>query len=96
MLTIIGHVKIRPDRVEEFEQLFRAYAARVKANEPGALLYQLNRSRTESCAYAMIEIYRDAAALEAHRATAYFRPAIEALGACLEGAAQPEYFDVVE
>jgi quinol monooxygenase YgiN len=96
MITIIGHVKVRPGRVEAFERLFRDYAARVKANEPGALVYQLGRSRADPCAYKVIEIYRDAAALAEHRAAAYFQPAVEAIAACLDGAATPEFFDVVE
>jgi quinol monooxygenase YgiN len=96
MITIIGHVKVRPDRTGEFEKLYLDYAARVKANEPGVLVYQLNRSRTELGAYAVIEIYRDQAALDAHRAAAYFQAAIAAIGACVEGAAQPEYLDAVE
>jgi quinol monooxygenase YgiN len=96
MITIIGHVTVRPDRIGAFEALFRDYAARVKANEPGALVYQLNRSRAEPSAYKVIEIYRDPQALADHRAAAYFQPAVEAIGACLQGAATPEFFDVVE
>ena len=96
MLTVIGHVQIRPDRADEFERAFLAYAARVKANEPGVLLYQLNRCRDAACGYKLIEIYRDAAALEAHRAAAYFQPAIAAMGACLDGEPRTDYLDSVD
>ena len=96
MLTVIGHVQIQPELCEEFERLFLEYAARVKANEPRALVYQLNRCRDAPGAYRVIEMYRDAAALEAHRATAYFQPAISAMGACLEGQPRTEFLDSVD
>jgi quinol monooxygenase YgiN len=96
MLTIIGHVQVQPERRAEFERLFLEYAARVKANEPGALVYQLNRSRDAADGYAVIEIYRDQAALEAHRATAYFQPAIAAMAACLAGEPRTEFLDSVD
>lgn len=96
MLTIIGQVTVRPDRVDDFERLFRDFAARVKANEPGALLYQLGRCVDEPNAYRVIEIYRDAAALAEHRAQPFFQPAVEAIGACLAGEPRVERLAVVE
>ncbi|MEI9965236.1 MAG: antibiotic biosynthesis monooxygenase [Caulobacteraceae bacterium] len=45
---------------------YRAYAAWVKANEPGTILYSLNKSRTEPDTYHAIEIYEDDAAMQTH------------------------------
>jgi quinol monooxygenase YgiN len=96
MLTVIGHVQIQPARTQEFERVFREYAARVKANEPGVMVYQLGRCRDAACAYRVIEVYRDEAALAEHRAAAYFRPAIAAMAACLDGEPRTEFLDTVE
>jgi quinol monooxygenase YgiN len=96
MLAIVGQFRVQADRIADFERRFLAYAAKVKANEPGALTYQLNRSRDQAGVYSVIEIYSAEAALQAHRAAAYFRPAIEALGAFMVGEPRVEVYDVVE
>jgi quinol monooxygenase YgiN len=40
--------------------------------EPGCLLYQVHRHKTEPRRFFIYEQYKDDAALEAHRATAHF------------------------
>ena len=40
--------------------------------EPGCMLYQVHRHKTEPRRFFIYEQYKDDAALEAHRATAHF------------------------
>ena len=40
--------------------------------EPGCCMYQVHRHKTEHRRYFIYEQYKDDAALEAHRGTAYF------------------------
>jgi|WetSurMetagenome_2_1015567.scaffolds.fasta_scaffold147259_1 quinol monooxygenase YgiN len=66
MITVIATVKAKPGKGAELEADFRAYAEQVKANEPGTLLYTLNRSREDADTFYAIEIYADEAAVQTH------------------------------
>jgi quinol monooxygenase YgiN len=63
---VIAYIKVREGKGAQFEETFSCQAAQVREHEPGNLLYQLFRSRTEPNEYAVMEIYRDDAALQAH------------------------------
>jgi len=96
MIGLVATMKIQDGKAEEFEQIFRDLAAKVKANEPGALLYQLTKSRTEANTYKVMEMYADQAAIDHHAGTDYFKAAGRSLGACLDGRPQMEFLDAVE
>ena len=68
MITAIVTVRARPGKGPELEADFAKYATWVKANEPGTILYSLNKSRTEPNTYHAVEIYEDDAAMQAHLA----------------------------
>ena len=67
MIGVIAILKIKEDSVETFETGFKDLQSKVRANEPGNVAYQLTKSRTEPHTYKVLEIYKDQAALEAHR-----------------------------
>ncbi|MFC4293536.1 putative quinol monooxygenase [Novosphingobium tardum] len=95
MIAIIATLRAKPDKGEEFERLFTQLAAQVRANESGNVIYQLSRSRTEPNTYKVLEIYRDEAALEAHRASEHFRSAGPGLGGVLDGRPEIEMLDAI-
>jgi quinol monooxygenase YgiN len=95
MIGVIATLRIKSGRADEFEAVFAQLGAQVRANESGNLAYQLCRSRGEADTYKVLEIYRDEAALEAHRASEHFRSAGPALGALLEGRPEVELLDAV-
>jgi quinol monooxygenase YgiN len=64
---------------------FNAIVAAVNANEPGCLLYTLNRG-DDPQTYVFMERYRDEDAVKAHRATEHFRTFGKAMGAHMDGA----------
>ena len=66
MITAIVTVRALPGKGPALEADFAAYAEKVRANEPGAVLYSLNRSREDPDLYYAIEIYQDEAALQTH------------------------------
>ncbi len=75
MNGIIATFRVKPDQIEAFEARFDRLAIDVEANEPGAHLYQLCKSKTEAGVYKVMEIYEDQAAQDAHMATPYFKAA---------------------
>jgi quinol monooxygenase YgiN len=88
MIGVIATLKIAAGKDAEFEEAAKALVAKVNANEPGCLMYELYRSPTSPDTYVFMEKYKDKAALEAHSQTDYFLAAQPVLGACL--AAKPD------
>ncbi|QGN54966.1 putative quinol monooxygenase [Novosphingobium sp. Gsoil 351] len=95
MIAVVAILRAKPGMTDEFERLFTDLAAQVRANEGGNITYQLCRSRTEPATYKVLELYRDEAALEAHRASDHFRAAGPGLGRVLEGRPEIELLDAV-
>jgi quinol monooxygenase YgiN len=92
----VGSMKVRPDKVAEFEHLFNLLTATVRAQEPGNVIYQLVKVRGQSCSYKAIELYRDQAASDLHVQSAYLHEALPRLNACLDGVPVVERIDTVD
>ena len=73
MITVIATVKAKPGKGPDLEADFRSYAETVKANEPGTLLYTLNRDPKDPETFYAIEIYQDEASLQTHLANFHAR-----------------------
>ena len=95
MIGVVATLRVQDGKAEEFEKVFTALAAEVRANEPGNIAYQLTRSRTEPNTYKVLEIYQDEDALKAHGGSAHFKAAGPALGGVLAGRPDVEYLDGV-
>ncbi|MDR3509951.1 MAG: putative quinol monooxygenase [Caulobacteraceae bacterium] len=96
MIGVVATLKVQPEKAAEFEAVFTALAAQVKANEPGNLAYQLTRSRTEPGIYKVLELYKDEDALKLHGGTEYFKAAGAQMGPFMAGRPEIEYLDAVE
>lgn len=96
MIGMVATVRVLPGKVAEFEAIGREVAAKTKANEPGALFYQLTRSRTQADTYLSVEFYRDQAALDHHAATDYLAAAMVAMQSCVDGTPQVEFVDSLD
>lgn len=96
MIGVIAKLKIAAGKEAAFEAAAKDLMAKVKANEPGALTYQLYKSKTEADIYIFMEEYSSQAALDAHGKTEYFLAAGPHIGVCLAGPPEVEYFDMVE
>ena len=97
MIGLIARLKVQPGKGAEFEALFKTLAATVTSDaEPGNLLYQLTRSRSDPDQYVVMELYRDQAAVDAHSKTAHFTEIFPKIGALLQpGPPQFEFVDAV-
>ena len=96
MIGVIAKLAIRDGKEAEFEQVAKDLMAKVKANEPGCLTYQLYKSKKEANTYIFMEQYASQADLESHGQTDSFKAAGPALGACLAGAPEISYFDSID
>ena len=77
MVVLVAKYYVTPGKSNEVETALKTMAACVREQEPGCLLYHVNRSRENVGLFLLYEHYRDMAALEAHRATLHFREIIE-------------------
>lgn len=68
----------------EFEQAAAELVAAVNANEPGCDIYRVFRIRDSSTQYAFMERYKNQEAVDAHRATEYFKRLGRVIGPLLE------------
>jgi quinol monooxygenase YgiN len=95
MIGIVATIPVQPGKNAEFEAIFANLAAAVRADEPGNVFYQLCRSREDAQTYKVLELYKDQAAVEAHRNSAHFRAAGPLLGGVVAGPPVVEILDAV-
>ena len=95
MIGAIAILRTKEGTGTEFEAAFAKLAAAVRANEPGNLVYQLCRTRTEPGVYKVLEVYQDDDAVAAHRASAHFKELGAALGPFMTGRAEVEQMDAL-
>ncbi|MFT4252201.1 MAG: putative quinol monooxygenase [Caulobacter sp.] len=96
MIGVVATLKVQPDKTAAFEAVFLDLAAKVKANEPGAIIYQLTRSKSEAGVYKVLELYASEEALKHHGGTDYFKAAGAAMGPFMAARPEIEYLDAVE
>ncbi len=94
-IGLIVRLKTQPGKGAEFEAAFATQAAGVRAAEPGNRLYELVRSRDEPDTYAVMEIYEDATALDAHRTAPHMVDNRPKMAGLVAPGTKIEIFDVV-
>jgi len=93
MLGLVATIKVKPGTGTDFEAVAKELVTQVRANEPGCKLYVLHRAEAADT-YVFLERYVDAAAVEAHRKTDYFKTLGKKMGEFM--AAPPELLRLTE
>lgn len=91
--SVVATVKAKAGREADFLAAALQLVGAVRANEPGCLLYTLNRGDAPDT-FVFMERYADEDALKAHRATEHFRTLGRAMGAFMD--APPSVLRMVE
>ena len=73
MVVLHVTVQLKPEHVSEFLELVRYDAEHSEKDEPGCLRFDVIRDRDDSSRFYYYEVYRDDAALEAHRRSPHFK-----------------------
>lgn len=92
MLHVVATLPIRPDKAADFEKVFTALAAKVRAEEKGCLRYDLCRSVESPSTYVVVETYADQDALKVHSSTPHF---LEFIGKMQEFASGPPKIEML-
>ena len=95
MLGVVATLKVKPGMEKEFEAVAKELVAKVNANEPGCKLYALHHGEQPQT-YVFMERYADQAAVEAHRATDYFKALGRKMGEYMDGRAEIQRMREVE
>ncbi|MBR9982206.1 MAG: antibiotic biosynthesis monooxygenase [Desulfatitalea sp.] len=84
MISVVAKLTVQEGKAEETIAAFQAMLPDV-AQEPGTLLYSLNRNPKDPNTIVVIERYKDKDALAAHSATPHFKAFSQKLGGVLAG-----------
>ena len=98
MIGLIAKLKVQDGKGAQFVKAFKVLAAKVTSDvEPGNLLYQLCKSRTDANTYVVMELYSDQAAVDEHAKTPHFTSLFPAVRECLvPGPPDFEFIDSVD
>jgi len=72
MLAMWVKVRVKPEARERFLQAIEVDALGSERDEPGCLCFNVLHDLQDPNVYYFFEVYRDEAALEAHRATPHY------------------------
>ena len=87
MIGVVATLRVKAGMEKEFEAVAKELVAKVRAGEPGCHLYALHRGEAPST-YVFMERYADQAAVDAHRATDYFKALGRKMGEYMDGRAE--------
>jgi autoinducer 2-degrading protein len=72
MLAMWVKVRVKPDERERFLKAIEVDAEGSERDEPGCLRFNVLQDEQDDNVYYFFEVYRDQAALEAHRAAPHY------------------------
>ncbi len=87
MIGVVATLRIKPGMEKDFEVVAKELVAKVRANEPGCVLYALHHGEPPGT-YIFMERYTDQAAVDAHRGTDYFKALGRKMGEYMDGRAE--------
>lgn len=95
MIALVATLRVNEGKGEQLEAVFREAMAAIKVEEPGCLLYQLTKSRTEPDTYKVLELYKDQDALAVHNKGEKMRAAFANMGGVLNGRPEIDTLDAI-
>ena len=95
MLALLVTVRINPEHLAEFVPAARHNAEHAVADEPGCLRFDIIQDRDDTHLFRFYEVYKDDAALAAHRQTPHFKKYIDASAAWMAVPAERAMSDTV-
>jgi autoinducer 2-degrading protein len=89
MLAIFVKVRIKPEQRQRFLEAIEVDARGSEGDEPGCLRFNVLQDAKDANVYYFYEVYKDEAALEAHRAAPHYAVWRAAAADALDGPAEP-------
>ena len=95
MVAFIATLKIKAGREAEFERLQTELSDLAHAEEPGLIVYDVIRHRTEARTYVVYARFADQAASEFHQAADFHERLVPPILDCVDGEMDLQFFDRV-
>jgi quinol monooxygenase YgiN len=95
MVAFIATLKIKAGREAEFERLQTELSNLAHAKEPGLIVYDVIRHRTEARTYVVYARFGDQAAFEFHQAADFHERLVPPILDCVDGEMDLQFFDRV-
>ena len=94
MIKIVAKMPVKANEVENFKATAKELVEKSAAEE-GNVSYSLNVSKDNPCLFAVIEFWKDQAAIDFHNNTEHFTGILPKLAALCEGEISIELFDEI-
>ncbi len=94
MIKIVAKMPVKANEVETFKATAKELVEKSAAEE-GNISYSLNVSTEDPCLFAMIECWKDQAAIDFHNNTEHFTGILPKLAALCEGDISAELFNEI-
>ena len=72
MLVVLVQVAVKPEMLAEFERAILINADAARTREPGCVRFDVSQQEDDPGRWLFYEVYKDAAAFDAHRASPHF------------------------
>jgi quinol monooxygenase YgiN len=94
MLVVHVQIQVKPDRVEVFKTA-TLENVRNSLQEPGILRFDFSQQKDDAARFVLVEVYRDAASVAAHKETRHYAVWRDAVAGMMAGPRQRlEYTNV--
>jgi quinol monooxygenase YgiN len=87
MISLVVKLRIKPEQRDTFLKAVEVDALGSERDEPGCLRFNVLQAEADENVYYFYEVYKDEAALEAHRAAPHYAVWREAAAVALDGPA---------
>ena len=88
MISLVVKIRIKPEHRDTFLKAIEVDALGSERDESGCLRFNVLQSEEDENVYYFYEVYKDEAALEAHRAAPHYAVWREAAAVALDGPAE--------
>ena len=96
MVCVLATLKVKEEKISEFEEIFIELTGQVRSNEEGNIFYQIAKDREQENTYVVLEHYNNQDSVDAHGKSDHFRAVGAKIGACLDGDPIIKYLDSVK
>ena len=95
MIKIVAKARIKADKIEDFKAAAKELVLGSRAEE-GNVSYSLNMNVKDPQEFAIIEMWKDPAAIEAHKKAPHFTGTGPKIAACAEAPMTLDVFTEIE
>ena len=94
MFVQFVHIRVKPDKITEFLDVFRInYEGTIR--EPGNLRFDVLQDPHDDTHYMVYEVFRSEAAVDDHRKTPHYKETVEKLDALMQGPRAKDFYRLV-